>query len=76
MGGYSKKKKEKQKKLKASKLKRRNKNNVLFADKLILSVENPNPTSPTKNLLVLIKEFTMVTGHKNKSRKMNCISTY
>ena len=46
----------------------------LFADDMILYMENPKDT--TRKLLELISEFGKVAGYKINTQKINCISTY
>ena len=44
----------------------------LFADDMILYMENPK--NPTPKLLELIEQFSNVAGYKNQCSEISCIS--
>ena len=45
----------------------------LFADNMIVYIENPKESTKTKTLLELISEFSKFTGYKINTR-ISCIS--
>lgn len=63
----------KKKKYVASKLERKKKNCLLFADNIIIYIEYPEDS--TKELLKFTK-YSNITGHRFDMQKVNCISIY
>ena len=47
---------------------------LLFADDMILYIENPKDS--IRKFLELINEFSKVAGYKNQYTEITCISTY